>query len=202
MCGARACAPVVAHRLAAIGMALTGVMQSTFLATSFDRPAGYAALQVAALFGSVAAAVGLWRFERRAGIAALGAGLLVQGAVRAIMLAAGYSRLAAVINLAMVAGFAIAGAVALLWATRPSKAPDARAAGVRAGLSLVGLAYFAGMVSAVSGGRLSALLAMAVGTIGWALAAPNVEALPEHAAWTRGERGPASARADDGADAA
>lgn len=184
---------MVAHRLVALGFCLLTGMHGVFLGGAGDRPVPYAAVQGVGVILSAVGAYGAWRLRDRTGLALLAVSAWGLGAERALMMAVGYSRLAVPVNLAMTVGFAVAALALTFWAANPARSPGARADVARLGLAIAGLAFFVGMVNAVSGGRWSAIFGMALGTIGLALAAPNLEATPEHAAWRRAARPPAPA---------
>lgn len=154
--------------LAALGLALTALMQVVFFLTAGDRPFPYAEIQILAVLASAAAAFGAWRGE--AGVGWLAAGLGVNALARFAQIAMGLSRLPLTLNLALLAGYTGGALFAALWARRPAE--PAHAARTRAALWLLAAAYFLSTLTALS--RLTAAFALAVGAAGMALAAPNV----------------------------
>lgn len=170
------CGRVVARRLVALGMAFTLGAQVVFLAASADRPPLYAALTALGLVAAALAWLGVLRLETRRGLWLLASGLWAHAVSRVALLAMGFSRLPRPVNVAIALGFALAAIVASSWAAQPSRRPEARAALLRLALGVVGVAYFLGLISAIGGGRLAGVAGMLLATLGWSLAAPNLEA--------------------------
>lgn len=155
--------------LAAAGLALTATMQVIFAATAGDRPFPYLEIQILAVLASLAAAWGLWRQATPAGRTWLAVGLGVNALMRFAQIAMGLSRLPLLINLALLAGYVLAAIAAAQWARGSALAPGR----LTVALWLLAGAYFLSLLFAIS--RMTAAIALALGTAGMALAAPNLD---------------------------
>ena len=181
---------VVAKRLASLGMALVAGMHLILFTTALPHPVWTAVNALGAL-GAVLAVVALARFEERWAIGLLAGASGLQAMARVVVLAqAQRFELATLVPVIMLFGFLVATIAAALFAARPSSRPEARASAIRAGLGMVALASFFNLLAAISSRPLEAMLAITLGTVGFALVAPNVEALPAHAAWRPAARPP------------
>lgn len=156
--------------LAVGGLALTALMQVVFLATGSDRPFPYREIQGLAIAGSLAAAFGVSRLDAASGRAWLAIGMGVNALMRLAQIAMGLSRLPLVLNLALLAGYAAATAIAILW--NVGSAPSAQPPRMRLAMWLLAGAYFLSLLTALS--RLAASFGLALGAAGFALAAPNL----------------------------
>lgn len=147
--------------LAATGLVLTALMQGIFLLTGTARGPLYLALQGVGLVGSLAAAWGLLRGPR----ALVAAGLGANAVTRALHVVLGLTRLPLWLNALLFVGY-LGGALGA-GLSRPRL--------LRLGLWLAFIGYAVSAMSALSGGRLEALVALTLGAVGMSLAAPNAE---------------------------
>lgn len=155
--------------LATFGLSLSAAMQAIFFLTGLGRGGLYLAVQLVAVLFSGTAAWGV-AAGGRAGAWALGAGLAGNAVVRAVSMAAGLSRLPTWVNVWILVAYAAAGLFALLHAARPARS----LAPVRGAAWALGFGWFVAAGNAMSGGRLWALLALMLGSVGFLLAAPNL----------------------------
>lgn len=158
------------------GLALVVGMHAIFLATGAERGPVYLALQALGLAGAVAALAAVaWAPAR--GPLALGAGLATLALVRVLHIVLELSRLPLWLNWGLAAAYAAGAGYALAWALAPDLA-DAGARGVRGAAWALGFLHFAASVVALSGGRLAGIVALAAGSVGFFLLAPNLETTP------------------------
>jgi hypothetical protein len=175
------------RRVAALGMALAALMQLVFLLGGTDRGAAYEALQAVGLAAALAACWGVGALPARAGLGAFAVGMAGGALVRVLGVALSLSRVPLPVNLLLAAGYLVAMAGAILWAREPDRgARHART--VRGGAALVALGYFAATLNSFGGGRLAGIVGLALGAVGFALAAPFVHAPGEDASLSRGDR--------------
>lgn len=142
--------------LAAFGFVLVALMQLVFLVTAGDRPFPYREVQVVSLLGTVALVWGAWSARD----VLLTAGLAVNLFTRVLQPILGVTRLPVWITAILVVGW--------IWAL----ARSARGRSPKAGLWLLGLGHFVAALTAFS--RLTALLALSLGAVGFFLAATGV----------------------------
>lgn len=166
---------MAARNLVVLGVTLTGAMQLVFLATGFDRGVAYTAVQVIAVVSTAFALWGFWAMPRRGALAAIAGGMAGNVLARALTLALGLSRLPVWMNVLMLVGYALATWHAARWTDAKGEG-EARASGLRLAFGLLAVVYFLALVKGVSGGRWTAIAGLALGAVGFALAAPNVEA--------------------------
>lgn len=165
---------MVGLRFSSFGMGLVAASFAAFLARSLASPSAWALVPVLGLASSAVAAVALWRLPERRAMAALAGGLGGLAAIRlALLVVPGGG--AGLSDALLLAGLAIACAAAARAALEPARNATR---GLRWGLALAGVGYFAKMVGAVDAGDLGSVLAYLVATVGFSLAAPHVEAPP------------------------
>lgn len=168
------CARHLSREVAAFGLGLTTLMQLVFLVTGFERGAVYLALVAV---GAAAAALATWgalRLGRRDGPSLLSVGMALSGLARAALIVTGLSRLAPWLNWGLVVAYAWVAVWAALWAAGPAGGAS-RAAAARLGTYVLGAGFFVASMNALSGGRLSGLLGLALGSVGHLVAAPMLE---------------------------
>gem|GEM_PF-3716792 len=167
---------MVERPLAVAGLAMVAAMALLFTATGGDRGGLYVLVNSFSVAAAIVATAGAARFPSPRGLALLGGGLLAQGALRGLNVLLDLTRLPLWQSLLILAGWVLAGSSAVAWAARPERP---RAAGLRLGLQVAGATYFLALVATLSADRLSALLALLVGTVGLLLAAPQFSDGPD-----------------------
>lgn len=165
------------RQLAAFGMGLAACMQLLFAILGAGRGGFYVALQLVGLAGFAALAWGLAKPDAREGLAAMGVGFVLALAGRAASAGLGFSRLPLALNVALVLALALGAYAALMWTVRPQEAAS-YARGVRGALALLGVGFFVAAFAALGAGSFGPMLALTLGSVGFLLAAPNVEAPP------------------------
>lgn len=159
------------RRLAVAGMGLTAAMQSVFFANGFERGPAYLVLQVLAVAASATAAWGIARLPLTSGATALTVGLAWNALSRVIHMLFELSRLPPWLNWGIFAGYAMAAAFAGAWLAR---ADDHRLAWTRFAFWWLAIAHFVASGVALSGGRLTSIAALAMGSVGYSLVAANL----------------------------
>ena len=136
---------MVGLRFSSFGMGLVAASFAAFLARSLAAPSAWALVPAVGLASAAAAAAGLWRLPERRAMAALAGGLCGLAAVRlALLVVPGGG--AGLADALLLAGLAVACAAAARAALEPWREATR---GLRWGLALAGVGYFAKMVGAV-----------------------------------------------------
>lgn len=156
------------RRIAAAGLGLVALMQTVFVVTGGSRGPLYVAVNALGIALAATAVAGAWRFPAAMGLRLLGIAFAGQAVLRLLNVVLELTRLPFWESAIMLTGWAIAGASALAWSFEPARPR----AGLRAGLYVVGAAYFAALLTTLGSGYLPAIFALLVGTIGVLLAAP------------------------------